>query len=132
MQIDKGISPGEKHEAEDSGLFYVNKVWSTDVTVISKHCSPDLEYIFINCKPFYSPREFTSFILTAIYIPPSGNVHKVERALADQVLSAELTFPDSLCIILGDFNTGNLSHELSKYRQFIKAPTREQSTLDHC
>ncbi|KAK3557578.1 hypothetical protein QTP70_030509 [Hemibagrus guttatus] len=26
-------------------------------------CCPDLEVFFINCKPFYSPREFSSFIL---------------------------------------------------------------------
>ncbi|KAK3550909.1 hypothetical protein QTP70_008072 [Hemibagrus guttatus] len=26
-------------------------------------CCPDLEAFFINCKPFYSPREFSSFIL---------------------------------------------------------------------
>ncbi|KAK3566673.1 hypothetical protein QTP86_002953 [Hemibagrus guttatus] len=28
-------------------------------------CCPDLEAFFINCKPFYSPREFSSFILDA-------------------------------------------------------------------
>ncbi len=112
--------------------LYINNAWSTDVTVVSKHCSPDLEYLFINCKPFYSPREFCSFILTAVYIPPSADVHVAERALAEQVTNVERNFPDSLLIIMGDFNKGNLSRELPKYRQFIKVPTREQSTLDHC
>ncbi|KAK7898229.1 hypothetical protein WMY93_019082 [Mugilogobius chulae] len=112
--------------------FYINNAWCSDVTVISQHCSPALEYLFINCKPFYSPREFASFILAAVYIPPSADVHEAQRALAEQILCVERTFPDSLVIILGDFNKGNLSQELPKYRQFVKCPTREQNTLDHC
>ncbi|KAK3566876.1 hypothetical protein QTP86_004772 [Hemibagrus guttatus] len=47
--------------------FYINERWCTDVTVLKKMCCPDLEAFFINCKPFYSPQEFSSFILQ----PPS-------------------------------------------------------------
>uniref|UniRef100_A0A1A8CJ36 Reverse transcriptase domain-containing protein n=2 Tax=Nothobranchius kadleci TaxID=1051664 RepID=A0A1A8CJ36_NOTKA len=112
--------------------FYINNAWCSDVTVISQHCSPALEFLFINCKPFYSPREFASFILAAVYIPPCADVREAQRALAEQILSVEQTFPDSLVIILGDFNKANLSQELPKYRQFVKCPTREQNTLDHC
>ncbi|KAK3559360.1 hypothetical protein QTP86_012769 [Hemibagrus guttatus] len=67
--------------------FYTNNSWCNDVKVLSQLCSPDLEAFIINCKPFYSPR---------------------------------------------DFNKGNLSHELPKYKQFIKCPTREGNVLDHC
>src|SRR4029434_3536713 len=35
-------------------------------------------------------------------------------------------------IVLGDFNKGNLTRELPKYKQFIKCPTREENILDHC
>ena len=52
--------------------------------------------------------------------------------LADQILCVERTNPDSLVIVLGDFNKGNLSRELPKYKQFIKCPTREENILDHC
>ncbi|KAK3562861.1 hypothetical protein QTP86_010779 [Hemibagrus guttatus] len=86
----------------------------------------------INCKPFYSPREFSSFILVGVYIPPQGNVREAQRALADEIQSVERTNPDALVIVLGDFNKGNLSHELPKYKQFIKCPTREGNVLDHC
>ncbi|KAK7919117.1 hypothetical protein WMY93_010401 [Mugilogobius chulae] len=112
--------------------FYINNAWCSDVKVISEHCSPALEYLFINCKPFYSPREFASFILAAVYIPPSADVHEAQRALAEQILCVERILPDSLVIILEDFNKGNLSQELPKYRQFVKCPTREQNTLDYC
>ncbi len=40
--------------------------------------------------------------------------------------------PDSVLIILGDFNKANLSRELPKYRQHITCPTRDSKILDHC
>ncbi|XP_025753295.1 uncharacterized protein LOC112841966 [Oreochromis niloticus] len=112
--------------------FYINSGWCTDVTVIAQHCSSSLEYLFIHCKPFYSPREFASFILAAVYIPPDADVQAAQCALAEQILHMERTFPDSLIIALGDFNKVNLSQELPKYKQYIKYPTIEERTLDHC
>src|SRR4029434_208626 len=109
--------------------FYINCGWCNDVTVIQQHCSPNLEYVFINCKPFYSPREFASFIMVGVYIPPQANVQEAQRMLADQCV--ERTNPDSLVIVLGDFNKGNLTRELPKYKQFIKCPTREENILAH-
>ncbi len=67
-------------EAESTGksrgggtCFYINERWCTDVTVLKKMCCYGLETLFINCKPFYSPREFCSFILVSVYIPPHAN-----------------------------------------------------------
>jgi len=40
--------------------------------------------------------------------------------------------PDSVLIILGDFNKAILSRELPKYRQHVTCPTRDSNTLDHC
>ncbi len=34
--------------------FYINEGWCSDVTTLKKMCSPNLEALFINCKPFYS------------------------------------------------------------------------------
>ena len=52
--------------------------------------------------------------------------------LADQITGTEPKHPDSLLIILGDFIRANLSHELPKYRQHVKCPTRDKNTLDNC
>lgn len=68
----------------------------------------------------------------AVYIPPAADSREAQRVLAEHVLKVERSFPDSLVIMLGDFNKGNLSQELPKYRQFVKCPTREKNTLDHC
>ncbi|KAK3508878.1 hypothetical protein QTP70_012511 [Hemibagrus guttatus] len=51
--------------------FDINEKWCTDVTVLKKMCCPDLEAFFINCKPFYSPREFSSFIHQPPLPPPA-------------------------------------------------------------
>ncbi|KAI5085717.1 hypothetical protein C0J45_2273, partial [Silurus meridionalis] len=112
--------------------FYINEHWCTDVTVLDKYCSPNLESLVINCKPFYSLREFSSFILTGVYIPPQANVNDSLQNLANQISGLEQKHPDSLFIILGDFNRAKLTLELPKYRQPISCPTREKNTLDHC
>ena len=63
---------------------------------------------------------------------PGPQVKEAQRMLANQNLSVERANPDSLVIVLGDFNKGDLSHEVPEYRQFIKSTTREGNTLDHC
>ncbi|KAI3376035.1 hypothetical protein L3Q82_016568 [Scortum barcoo] len=59
-------------------------------------------------------------------------VTEVLQQLADQMRNVEQQHPDSLLIVLGDFNRANLSHELPNYRQHIKCPTRDTNILDHC
>ncbi|KAI2653902.1 putative RNA-directed DNA polymerase from transposon BS [Labeo rohita] len=112
--------------------FYINERWCTDVTVIKKMCCSDLEALFINCKSFYSPREFCSFILVSVYIPPQAHVSLALQKLADQITETEQQHPDSVLIILGDFNKANLSRELPKYRQHVTCRTRDSNILDHC
>ncbi|KAK3525520.1 hypothetical protein QTP86_033934 [Hemibagrus guttatus] len=112
--------------------FYINERWCTDVTVLKKMCCPDLEAFFINCKPFYSPREFSSFILVSVYIPPQAHVSSALQHLADQITHTEQQHPDSVIIILGDFNKASLSHELPKFKQHISCPTRDKNILGHC
>ncbi len=95
-------------------------------------CSLDLEMLFINCKPFYSPWEICSFILVSVYIPPQVHVSSALQKLADQITNTEQKHPDSVLIIIGDFNKANLSRELPKYLQHVTSPTRDSNMLDHC
>ncbi|KAL0147893.1 hypothetical protein M9458_056814 [Cirrhinus mrigala] len=112
--------------------FYINEGWCTDVTVLNKMCCPNLEAIFINCKPFYSPREFSSFILVSVYIPPDTRASVALELLADQITHTEQRYLDSFIIVLGGFNKAHLTRELPKYRQHITCPTRDSNILDHC
>ncbi len=69
--------------------FYINEMWCTDVTELKKMCCSDLEMLVINCKPFYSPREFCSFILASVYIPPQAHVSSALQKLADLITDTE-------------------------------------------
>lgn len=66
--------------------FYVNEGCCTDFTVLAKHCNRDLETLFINYKPFYSPREFSSFILVSVYIQPQTSMKDALQTMAKQIL----------------------------------------------
>ncbi len=95
-------------------------------------CSPNLESLFINCKLFYSPRDFSPLILVNVYVPPDVCMSAAIQQLAEQISETEPQYPDSLLIILGDFNKANLSRELPKYRQHVSCPTRDRNIFDHC
>lgn len=113
--------------------LYINNNWCDNVRVVLQSCSPDLETLFICCKPLYSVlKQFSSFILVGVFTPPQADVQEAQRQLADQILCVERGNPDSLVIVLGNFNKCNLTQELPKYKQFINCPTREGDILDHC
>ncbi len=131
------LGPRSDRDAESAGksrgggmCFYINERWCTDVTVLKKMCCSDIETLFINCKPFYSPQEFCSFILVSVYIPSQVHVSSALQKLADLITDTEQKH--TVLIILGDFNKANLSRELPKYRQHITCPTRDSNILDHC
>ncbi|CAM4393404.1 unnamed protein product [Leuciscus chuanchicus] len=83
-------------------------------------------------KPFYSPREFSSLVLISVYIPPQAHVSTALQQLADLIIEIEQQHPDSVLIILGDFNQAKLTRELPKFKQHITCPTRDNNILDHC
>ncbi len=53
------------------------------------------------------------------------------QKLTDLIIDTEQKHPDSVLIILKDFNKANLSRELPKYRQHVTYPTRDSNILDH-
>ncbi len=82
---------------------YINERWCTDVTVLKKMCCSDIETLFINCKPFYSPREICSFILVSVYFPLQAHVSSALQKLTDLITDTEQKHQESVLIILGDF-----------------------------
>lgn len=34
---------------------YINDLWCRDANTISKHCSPDVDFMVVKCRPFYLP-----------------------------------------------------------------------------
>ncbi len=100
--------------------FMINKKWCDprNISILSLSCSPHLEHLSIICRLFYLPREFTSIIVTAVYIPPQADTSLALSKLHDELSCYINKHPDAACIITGDFNKANLR--------------KVQNTLDHC
>ena len=128
-------SPDLSGKKRGGGLcVLINQRWCTDSTEITALCSPDLELISIVCKPFYSPREFASTVVVAVYIPPgpSANKQRAAREIADHVSEVESKYPDSFVTVIGDMNRCSLKKVLPKFYQQVTCTTRKDATLDEC
>ncbi len=94
--------------------FFINKKWcdSRNISILSRSCSPHLEHLSIICRPFYLPREFTSIVVTAVYIPPQADTSSALSKLHDELSGYNNKHPDAAFIIAGDFNKANLKKVL--------------------
>ncbi len=114
--------------------FFINKKWCDprNISILSRCCSPHLEHLSIICRPFYLPREFTSILVSAVYIPPQADTSLTLSKLHDELSGYINKHPDAACIIAGDFNKANLKKVIPNFNQHISCPTRGLNTLDHC
>ena len=46
--------------------------WCTISKEVSSYCSPKVEYLMINCRPHYLPRDFSFVLFIAVYKPPQS------------------------------------------------------------
>ncbi len=114
--------------------FFINKRWCDprNISILSRSCSPHLEHLSIICRPFYLPREFSSIVVTAVYIPPQADTSLALSKLHDELSGYINKHPDAAFIIAGDFNKANLKKVIPNFHQHISCPTRGLNTLDHC
>ncbi len=81
---------------------------------------------------FYLPREFSSIVITSVYISPQADTSLALSNLHDVLSGYNNKHPDAAFIIAGDFNKANLKKVLPNFHQHISCPTRGLNTLDHC
>lgn len=112
--------------------IYINQNWCVYIKTLSHNCSPDLKYLTVKCIPFYSPREISSVILCVVYITPSAAMTSATQELADHIFAMENSNPDSIILLLGDFNHVSMKKALPRYKPQIHTPTRLDKTLDQC
>ncbi|KAK0140570.1 hypothetical protein N1851_022449 [Merluccius polli] len=107
---------------------------ATSITtgILSRTCSPELESLTVLCKPFYKPREFSSVIVTTVYIPPSAAAVSATQQLASIIMEVENNNPDAFAVVLGDFNHVSMRKALPRYKPQIHIATRKEKTLDQC
>ncbi len=114
--------------------FMINKKWcdARNISILLCSCSPHLEHLSIICRPFYLPREFSSIVITAVYIPPQADTSLALSNLHDELSGYINKHPDAASIIAGDFNKANLKKVMPNFYQHICCPNRGLNTLDHC
>ncbi|XP_041962711.1 uncharacterized protein LOC121720538 [Alosa sapidissima] len=100
--------------------------------VLAKHCSPGLELITVKCRPFPLPREFTSVIITTIYIPPQADTDTALKELSRTLRKQQNDNLDAAVIVAGDFNKARLKKVMPDFYQHVKCNSRGERTLDHC
>ncbi len=132
LQMDRTAEAGK---TKGGGVFFmINKKWCDprNTSILSRSCSPHLEHLSIMCRPFYLPREFSSIIATAVYIPPQTDTSLALFKLHN-VLSGYINkHPEAAFIITGDFNKANIRKVMPNFHQHVSCPTRGPNTLDHC
>nr|XP_055074620.1 uncharacterized protein LOC129454148 [Misgurnus anguillicaudatus] len=111
---------------------YINNDWCVNSSVVATHCSPQLEFLMVKCRPFYLPREFTAVMVVGVYIPPSANANEALRELYDTISGQQTAHPDGFFIVAGDFNHANLKTVAPKFYQHVNFATRGKNMLDLC
>ena len=86
--------------------------------------SPDLEILTIKCQPYYLPREFSTVIVTGVYIPPQADTTTSLQELHWTLCKLETIYLEAAFIVAGDFNKANLRTRLPKFYQHIDCITR--------
>ncbi|XP_078249882.1 uncharacterized protein LOC144589337 [Pogona vitticeps] len=109
---------------------FVRESWCTNSEIITRHCSLELEYLSVKCRPFYLPREFSVVIILVVYNPPDANADLALGHLGDEIGNLQSKFPDAVYIIAGDFNHVDLHAVLPKFHQHVRCATRGLNTLD--
>lgn len=103
--------------------MFGNEAWCCDSRTIDGHCSPDLEVMSVQCRPFDMPCELTA-ITTAFYIPPDASTSTSLRHLQHIINKHQKTHPNPVHIIAGDFSHACLKTVLFMFHQQVKTLTR--------
>ena len=70
----------------------------------------------ISCRPHYPPREFSSILFVAIYLPPQtdAGTKTALNQLYKAISKEENAHPEVALLVAGDFNAGKLKSVLPR------------------
>ena len=128
---DRDCSKSRKKKGGGLAL-YVSERWCNPghVSVKERLCTPDIELLAVGMCPCYLPREFTSPITIAVYIPPSADAAVACEVISSAIAKLQTEHPDAFMVITGDFNHASLNNILNNFHQYVDCPTRDNKTLD--
>ena len=73
----------------------------------------------VGMRPYYLPREFTSTIVLAVYIPPSADAAVACDVIGSAAAKLQNEHPDAFMVITGDFNRASLNNTLNNFHQYV-------------
>ena len=113
---------------------YVNERWcnASNISVKAHHCSQDIELLCIGIRPHYLPREFTQLYVIVVYIQPKADVDVAAAQIQNVLQRNETASPDSVQLVMGDFNSCDLRGDMPHLHQYIDVSTRGSNILDKC
>jgi hypothetical protein len=110
--------------------LFVKKSWCamSRIKEFSRYCSPEVEYLMISCQPHYLPREFSSVLLVAVYLPPQSEAGTMTalNQLYKAISKEENAHPEAALLVAEDFNAGILKSVLPHFYQHVIYATREK------
>ena len=70
--------------------------------------------LMISCRPHYLPKEFSSILFVAVYLPPQTNAgtYAALNELYKAISKQENAHPQVVLLVDGDFNAGKLKFDL--------------------
>ncbi|KAL0150137.1 hypothetical protein M9458_054564, partial [Cirrhinus mrigala] len=86
--------------------------------------------MFVKCRPFYLPREFTAIVIVAVYIPLRANAKDALRKLYSAISEQQTNNPDSFFIIAAYRPLLKLTKPVQK--QITVWPDNATSALQDC
>ena len=113
---------------------YVNERWCDESNIKIKDCfcSENIELLCFSARPYYLPREFSNIFVMVVYIQPNANVDTAASKIQDVFSRIAASSPDSVQMVLGDFNSCDLRSVMPHFYQYVDIPTRGTRTLDKC
>ena len=82
----------------------------SDIKEVSRYCSPEVEYLMISCRPRYLPREFSSILFIAVYLPRQNEAgtKTALNQLFKAISKEENAHPEAALLVAREFNAGKL------------------------
>lgn len=71
----------------------INIAWCTEAVTVGRHCSANIEFLVVKCRPLYLPRELSSTIITAAYIPPEADAKPAMNKLYSAISKRQTAHP---------------------------------------
>lgn len=77
-------------------ILYINDKYCNNFQIVQTYCHPNVEFMIVNLRPFYLPREFSNIFVFVLYIPERKKLAEVKEIIENHVTDLSRKKPDAL------------------------------------